>query len=213
LKVLVLGIAGWCNLKSSTKTKTFDQKMFQNYKFMVAQTSKTFVTVAAVVFVAVVAFAIYKSREHFTRYTGVPYPNMCEFNRDCLWDTARWVQLSNGMEGVCTLHGIACPAFSKNHVEASTVGLSPDMVSERWANRLRQQHPFIADQPHTMLSSVWGVNPPLINHFQDGRFRWSDVYPGSGVVSEVKTLIPNNPKDFFAGDTAVSLGMYPTSGG
>ena len=71
------------------------------------------------------------SSEGYNRFDDLPYVNMCEFQPACLWDTARWVQLSNGMEGVCTLHGIACPAFSKDHDRSRNMGLSPDMVSNR----------------------------------------------------------------------------------
>ena len=155
---------------------------------------------------------LYKNKENFTRYTGIPYPNMCEFNEDCMWDTARWVQLSNGMEGVCTLHGIACPAFSKDHEYARTRGLSPDMVDEKWAQKIRMDNPFIGDEPNSMLSNVWGINPPLINHYQDGRFKASDIYYGSGLAPEVKVL-PSIKKEDYSGDTAIGLGMYPTSGG
>ncbi len=75
--------------------------------------------------------------ESYTRYSGTPLVSECEFQPACLWDTARWVQLSNGMEGVCTLHGIACPAFSKDHDRARNAGLSPTMVSDRYMQRLQ----------------------------------------------------------------------------
>ena len=55
------------------------------------------------------------SEKYNGRFSRLAYKNSCEFQPACLYDTARWVQLSNGMEGVCTLNGMACPAFSKNH--------------------------------------------------------------------------------------------------
>ncbi|MDX1471587.1 MAG: hypothetical protein R3213_08840, partial [Flavobacteriaceae bacterium] len=61
---------------------------------------------------------------------------MCEFQPACLWDTGRWVQLSNGMEGICTLHGIACPAFSKNHDRSRDLGMSPTMTGNRYMKEL-----------------------------------------------------------------------------
>nr|QBK86602.1 MAG: hypothetical protein LCMAC102_03970 [Marseillevirus LCMAC102] len=68
--------------------------------------------------------------KYANRFGGLAYRDECEFQPACLWDTARWVQLSNGMEGVCTLHGKACPAFSKDHDRARYVGKSPDMVDD-----------------------------------------------------------------------------------
>lgn len=82
---------------------------------------------------------MYTRNEKFTRYNTPPYIDSCEFQPACLWDTARWVQLSNGMEGVCTLHGIACPAFSKDHDRARNMGLSPDMVDDRYMRHLHQR--------------------------------------------------------------------------
>lgn len=41
----------------------------------------------------------------------------CEFSEACLGNVARWAQMSNGMEGNCTLGGILCPAFSKDHYD------------------------------------------------------------------------------------------------
>jgi hypothetical protein len=41
----------------------------------------------------------------------------CEFSEACLGNVARWAQMSNGMEGTCTLGGILCPAFSKDHYD------------------------------------------------------------------------------------------------
>ena len=65
-------------------------------------------------------------------YSSKPLDNACEYNEACLWDTARWVQMKNGMEGVCTLHGIACPAFSKDHSRSIWQGLSPPMVDNEY---------------------------------------------------------------------------------
>ncbi len=63
-------------------------------------------------------------KENFNRYNSLAYsyPGACEFQPDCLYDTARWIQLSNGMEGVCTLNGTACPAFSKDHSSSKFYG-------------------------------------------------------------------------------------------
>lgn len=48
----------------------------------------------------------------------------CEFSEACLGNVARWAQMSNGMEGNCTLGGILCPAFSKDHYhEMQRLGL------------------------------------------------------------------------------------------
>ena len=79
-----------------------------------------------------------KTLDSFTRFDGPPYTSSCEFQPACLWDTARWVQLSNGMSGVCTLHGIACPAFSKDHDRVRNMGLSPTTVSDNYMQRLKR---------------------------------------------------------------------------
>lgn len=79
---------------------------------------------------------------------------MCEFKPECLWDTARWVQLSNGMEGVCTLHGIACPAFSKDHDHARNTGLTPNMVDERYMNELALQDVRMREKENFNLYST-----------------------------------------------------------
>lgn len=59
---------------------------------------------------------------------GGGYFNECEFQPDCLWDTGRTIQLSDGRAGVCTLHGKACPAFQVDHTRSKAWGLSPVMV-------------------------------------------------------------------------------------
>ena len=75
------------------------------------------------------------SSEDYRRYNRLPYVRQCEFQPACLWDTARTIQLSSGQEGVCTLHGIACPSFSKDHDRARNFGLSPDMVGDMYMKR------------------------------------------------------------------------------
>ena len=70
------------------------------------------------------------------RYGGGGYTNQCEFQPACLWDTARWVTLSNGQQGVCTLHGKACPAFSMDHSRNMWAGLSPTMADDIYSREL-----------------------------------------------------------------------------
>ncbi len=135
--------------------------------------------------------------EGFNRYVTPPYPNMCEFNEECMWDTARTVQLSNGMEGVCTLHGIACPSFSKDNVSSRNFELSPTMVDNDYYRSIIKQNPFIGSDKNSALSNTWGVNPPIINHY--------NRYGG---------LVYNNSlNEYFSGDAALGLGMFPTSSG
>ena len=74
--------------------------------------------------------------EGFNRYGKPPYVDMCEFQPDCLFDAARTIQLSNGMAGNCTLHGLACPSFSKDHNRAKNMGLSNTMVSDNYMAEL-----------------------------------------------------------------------------
>ena len=105
-----------------------------------------FILIIAVVVVLVYAFGRCKVRcanfpEKY-RYDGGIYKNECEFNEACLWDTARWVQLSDGREGVCTLHGKACPAFSKDHTRSAWYGMSPDMVGDVYNDILKQNEDY-----------------------------------------------------------------------
>ena len=106
--------------------------------------------------------------EKYNRFGGPPYVNMCEFQPACLWDTARWVQLSNGMEGVCTLHGLACPAFSKDHDSARNAGLSPTMVSNRYMNRIREARAD-ASASSASTSSAEGYSSPE-SIYQGGKY-------------------------------------------
>lgn len=62
--------------------------------------------------------------ERYTPYSHLRAPfnapdgmGACEFSEACLGNVARWAQMSNGMEGNCTLGGILCPAFSKDHYD------------------------------------------------------------------------------------------------
>jgi len=151
--------------------------------------------------VATLAFLLFylaHRKEPFNRYTTPPYPNMCEFNEECMWDVARTVQLSNGMEGVCTLHGIACPSFSKDNASAMTAGLSPTMVDNDYYNSILRQNPFIGTRESGALSSTWGINPPVINHYHRH---------GAPLVYN------HSLNEYFDGNTAIGLGMFPTNNG
>lgn len=135
--------------------------------------------------------------ENFNRYTTLPYPNMCEYNEECAWDVARTVQMSNGMEGNCTLHGIACPSFSKDNVSSRNFGLSPTMVDNDYYSSILRQNPFIGSNKNSALSNTWGINPPIINHY-----------------NRRGGLVYNNAlNEYFDGNTAMGLGMFPTSSG
>lgn len=76
------------------------------------------------------------------RFSGLNYVNACEYNDACRWDVGRTVQLSNGMEGVCTLNGLACPSFSKDHDRAQYAGMSPTMVDAYYDKKV---HPWRYD--------------------------------------------------------------------
>ncbi len=76
--------------------------------------------------------------DNYMRFGGPPYTSSCEFQPACLWNTARTVQLSNGMQGVCTLHGIACPSFSLDHDRMRTMGLSSTMVADNYMDRINR---------------------------------------------------------------------------
>lgn len=159
--------------------------------------------ILGILIIGSIIYALCTNKEKFNKYTTTPYPNSCEFNEECMWDTARWVQMSNGMEGVCTLHGIACPAFSKNHVAASVRGLSPTMIDNNYYASLIKQNPFIGDNANYALSDTWGLNPPVINHYN----RFGPMVRGSQ-PNEYFDGIGN-----FDGETAIELGNYPTNAG
>lgn len=85
--------------------------------------------VLAVLLIFLVSGPTANSKDDFLRFTKYPLRSYCELSEPCLWDSARQVTLSNGMEGVCTSHGIACPSFSKDHDRSMVTGMTPDMVS------------------------------------------------------------------------------------
>jgi hypothetical protein len=100
----------------------------QNYSFSL--TGKNNKKMKAVVFVVVLLVILVligllrKGSEGYTPYSHLRSPynapdgmGACEFSVDCLDRTAGWSTMSNGMEGVCTLGGILCPAFSKDHYD------------------------------------------------------------------------------------------------
>jgi len=66
-------------------------------------------------------------KESFSRFGG-NLSNACEFNHECLWDNARTIGLSNGMEGVCTTHGLACPSFmlTQNQYFGNNSSITPE---------------------------------------------------------------------------------------
>lgn len=85
-----------------------------------------------VLILIIIVFLLQNSNESegYGRFSGPAYVDACEFQPECLWDTARTIQLSNGQAGVCTLHGIACPSFSKDHDRSRYAGMSPSMVGD-----------------------------------------------------------------------------------
>ena len=100
------------------------------------------ILIAIVILILAILLLVGNSDEGFNRYDALPYQYECEFQPDCLWDTARWVQMSNGMEGVCTLQGLACPAFSKDHDTSRYMGLSPTMVSDNYMKEIHNSEGF-----------------------------------------------------------------------
>jgi len=68
------------------------------------------------------------TKESFQRFGGPPMVYSCEFNRECLYDNARTIAMSNGMEGVCTTHGLACPSFmlDQNQFFGNDNSVTPD---------------------------------------------------------------------------------------
>lgn len=80
-----------------------------------------FVTVLLILLV-LIGIVTKRPSESYTPYSHLRSPynapdgmGACEFSEACLGNVARWAQMSNGMEGNCTLGGILCPAFSKDH--------------------------------------------------------------------------------------------------
>ena len=110
---------------------------------------KNFTTIALIVLgvvILIVGWLILQKHSSREGYSLAPNAAGCEFQEPCLWDTARWVTMNDGTQGVCTLHGMACPAFSMNHSRTKYLGRSPSAIdrdyysnsfptySDMWAN-------------------------------------------------------------------------------
>ena len=82
------------------------------------------ILLAILVIILLVIVTTTNKHESFMPYAHLMQPfnsiagmQGCEFNQDCFTNNVKWTNLSNGMEGVCTQGGIACPAFSKDHYD------------------------------------------------------------------------------------------------
>lgn len=95
------------------------------------ETSRIIIYVIFIIFIFVLIHQIFY-KENFQRFAGPPLINACEFQRECLYDNARTIQLSNGMEGVCTNHGLACPSFllTQNQYLGDNNPLTPEEYQE-----------------------------------------------------------------------------------
>lgn len=72
----------------------------------------TKILICVVVFVLLILIIrMMRDNENFQRLGGPPLAYACEFRRECLEDNNRSIALTNGMEGVCTMDGLACPSF------------------------------------------------------------------------------------------------------
>jgi hypothetical protein len=81
---------------------------------------------------AIILIHVLFFKENFQRFGGPSLENACEFNEECLFDNSRTIEMSNGMEGVCTTHGLACPSFmlSQNQYLGNNNPLSPAQYKE-----------------------------------------------------------------------------------
>lgn len=104
------------------------------------------------------------TQESFARYPRIA---ACELNAACMWDASRQVTMNNGLEGVCTSHGIACPAFGKDHIRALDRGLSPVTISNIY-RAIRQAEQAKKARGH-------GKMVPAGNVERFGRGVYSDV--------------------------------------
>lgn len=128
-----------------------------------------------------------QQKDGYMRFSAPGYKSSCEFQPACLWDTARWVRMNNGMSGVCLLHGIACPSFSMDHDRVRTMGLSPTMVSDNYMARLRAR----MEEREDRTEGDRGAKGEEFGFYED--IEGPDDYEMSQ-----------------AGMTALDLGMYPT---
>ena len=126
--------------------------------------------------------------DSYIRYGGPPYSSSCEFQPACLWDAARTIQLSNGMAGVCTLHGIACPSFSKDHDRLRYMGLSHIDSTDNYATR------------------TFRTREGFKNSLDDSSEKYNSNL--NYILSEMQY----NPDYSDNDNTALGLGMYPTTG-
>ena len=111
----------------------------------------------------------------------------CEFNESCLGDSARTVQLSSGIEGVCTLDGIACPSFSQDHIALSNLGMSPDQVDDRYMQKMHEG---------------FEIPSEYYQYLDDPSYPYDPILGMRGVTYPT-----------YDGTGALDLGMYPTDSG
>lgn len=135
-------------------------------------------------------------KDSYLRFASPPYTSACEFQPACLWDTARWVQLSNGMEGVCVLHGMACPSFEQDHNRIRNMGLSPDMVDDRYMRELEKEN-YEGDE------TVY--DQPSSDDYDEGFNLYNPMMPSGMHISESEY---NSDE---AGSNVLSMGSYPTA--
>ncbi len=69
-----------------------------------------------------------------------PNRGKCEFNYHCLWDISRWVPMKDGTQGMCTLGGLACPAFSIDHDRLKYLGKAPDVLGTLYNDYLKYKN-------------------------------------------------------------------------
>lgn len=136
----------------------------------------------------------FSKKDRYLRFASPPYTSSCEFQPACLWDTARWVQLSNGMEGNCILHGIACPSFEQDHNRIRNMGLSPDMVDDRFARRLREGYEGTDDV----------YDQPSEDDYNEGFNLYDPSMPPGMHISQ-----DEYNSDTPSGGTQLALGMGP----
>ena len=84
-----------------------------------------------VIVVVVLLFVILQSKnESFRRLGGPSLAYACEYREECLENNTRSIALTSGIEGVCTMHGLACPSFLLNQTPGNNIPVTPEEYLE-----------------------------------------------------------------------------------
>lgn len=88
------------------------------------------VFIVVLVVVILVVLVVQSNNEKFRRLGGPSLAYSCEFRKECLEDNTRSIALTSGIEGVCTMHGLACPSFLLDQTPGNNLPITPEEYLE-----------------------------------------------------------------------------------